>query len=369
MADIYTASDEEIAHMSEPPVEETDKEDSTKPEAVEDTTTAAEPAEPNEPTEESSEEPSEEPAKEPTEEPKESDTENSDSEKVDNSKDFDITKPKEESNNQEIDYKDFYDKVMAPIKANGHTIQLKNQEEVIKLIQQGANYTKKMQELAPYRKAALMLKDNDLLDEDKLSFLIDLQKGDSAAVSKFLKDKNIDPLDIDTELANNYKAGTHKISNEYIKFKDAFDALSSTEEGQATVRIFDTFDEPSQRKLIEQPELMQMLHEQVQAGFYKTVCDEVARQKMLGNIPASMSFLEAYEKVGVPLLQSQLAERQTKPIASQARITPSSYTNSKQAKSANPTRISNSKTTTTSAPNYLAMSDEEFEKQFGNIRY
>ena len=350
MANIYTASDEEIAHMSEPPVEETAKENTTEPEAVEDTTATAEPTE------------------ETPVETKESDTENSESEKVDNTEESDITEPKEESDNQEVDYKDFYDKVMAPIKANGHTIQLKNQEEVIKLIQQGANYTKKMQELAPYRKAALMLKDNDLLDEDKLSFLIDLQKGDSAAVSKFLKDRNIDPLDIDTEKASEYKAGTNKISNEYVRFKDAYDSLSSTEEGQATVKLFDTFDEPSQRKLIEQPELMQMLHEQVQAGFYKTVCDEVARQKMLGTIPANMSFLEAYEKVGVPLLQSQLAERQTKPIASQARITPSSYTNSKQAKSANPTRISNSKSTT-STPNYLAMSDEEFEKQFGNIKY
>lgn len=354
MANIYTASDEEIARMSEPPVVESAEENTTEPEAVEDTTATVEPT--AEPTEESSEE------------TKESDTENSESEKVDNTEESDITEPKEESDNQEVDYKDFFDKVMAPIKANGHTIQLKNQEEVVKLIQQGANYTKKMQELAPYRKVALMLKDNNLLDEDKLSFLIDLQKGDSAAVSKFLKDRSIDPLDIDTEKADEYRAGLNKVSDGYVKFKDAYDSLLSTDEGKTTVKLFDSYDEPSQQKLIEQPELMQMLHEQVQVGFYQTVCDEVAHQKMLGNIPANMSFLEAYEKVGVPLLQSQLAERQTKPIASQARITPSSYTNSKQAKSANPTRISNSKPTT-STPNYLAMSDEEFEKQFGNIKY
>ena len=141
MANIYTASDEEIAHMSEPPVEETANENTTEPEAVEDTTATADPTEDT------------------SVETKEPDTENSESEKVDNTEESDITEPKEESDNQEVDYKDFYDKVMAPIKANGHTIQLKNQEEVIKLIQQGANYTKKMQELAPYRKAALMLKD------------------------------------------------------------------------------------------------------------------------------------------------------------------------------------------------------------------
>ena len=111
-----------------------------------------------------------------------------------------------------------------------------------------------------------------------------------------------------------------------------------------------------------------MLHEQVQAGFYQTVCDEITRQKMLGTIPANMSFLDAYERVGTPMLQSQLAEHQNKPITSQPRVAPTGYANSRQAKSANPTKISNSKETSTT-PNYLSMSDEEFEKQFGNIRY
>lgn len=347
MTDIYTASDEEIAKMSELPEQEDSASSGSESEDTQ--TEATESVASDENT------------------PESTDSEDN-SENVDNQKDSDIKENNQEPSNEEIDYKGFYDTVMAPIKANGHTIQLKSQDEVVKLIQQGANYTKKMQELAPYRKAALMLKDNDLLDENKLSFLIDLQKGDSAAVSKFLKDNNIDPLDIDTDKANEYKPGTHLVSDSYIKFKDAYENLCSTEQGSTTAKMFDSYDEQSQHKLIERPELMQMLHEQVQAGFYQTVCDEITRQKMLGTIPANMSFLDAYERVGTPMLQSQLAEHQNKPITSQPRVAPTGYANSRQAKSANPTKISNSKVTSTT-PNYLSMSDEEFEKQFGNIHY
>src|SRR5574344_1636015 len=46
------------------------------------------------------------------------------------------------------DYKAFHDQVMAPFQANGKTIQLRSVDEAIQLMQQGANYTRKMQAIA-----------------------------------------------------------------------------------------------------------------------------------------------------------------------------------------------------------------------------
>ncbi len=68
------------------------------------------------------------------------------------------------------DYKALYEKVMAPLKANGKTIDIKSPEELIQLAQMGANYTRKMQAIAPHRKVLLMLENNGLLDEGKLCF-------------------------------------------------------------------------------------------------------------------------------------------------------------------------------------------------------
>lgn len=52
-------------------------------------------------------------------------------------------------------------------------MQVNSVDEAIQLMQMGANYTRKMQELQPHRKTLLMLENNGLLDEGKLSFLID----------------------------------------------------------------------------------------------------------------------------------------------------------------------------------------------------
>ena len=61
-----------------------------------------------------------------------------------------------------------YNKIMAPFKANGKMIELRSPEEAVSLMQMGANYTRKMQELQPHRKTLLMLQDNNLLDAEKL---------------------------------------------------------------------------------------------------------------------------------------------------------------------------------------------------------
>ena len=106
MTDIYTASDEEIAKMSELPEQE-ESNASSGSESEDTQTEVTESVASDEKTPES--------------------TDSGDnSENVDNQKDSDIKENNQEPSNEEIDYKGFYDTVMAPIKANGHTIQLKS---------------------------------------------------------------------------------------------------------------------------------------------------------------------------------------------------------------------------------------------------
>lgn len=77
----------------------------------------------------------------------------------------DATESQDESPKEEVepDYKSFYNTVMAPFKANGKEIKLQNAQEAIQLMQQGANYTRKMQSIAPYRKLISTLEDNGLI--------------------------------------------------------------------------------------------------------------------------------------------------------------------------------------------------------------
>lgn len=199
----------------------------------------------------------------------------------------------------EVDYKAGYEQIMAPFKANGKTMQVKSVEEAIQLMQMGANYTRKMQELQPHRKTLLMLENNGLLDEGKLSFLIDLDKKNPEAIKKLLQDANINPLDVDMDKESTYQEGNHKVSDEEAQFRLVLDELNSNPVGRETLQtINSTWDQASKEVLWKQPEVMNTIQQQRENGVYARITAEIDRRRTLGVIQVGVPFLEAYRVVG-----------------------------------------------------------------------
>lgn len=198
-----------------------------------------------------------------------------------------------------VDHKAFFEQVMAPFKANGKTIKLNSPEEVIQLMQMGANYARKMNAIQPHRKVLTMLENNGLLDENRLSYLIDLDKKNPEAIKKLIKDSGIDPLGIDTETETNYLEGNHKVTDAEVHFRANLDELSSTPTGKETLQAINTtWDETSKEVLWEEPSLMPIIHSQRETGIYDRIVNEMDRQKMLGKITPDTPFLKAYKDIG-----------------------------------------------------------------------
>ena len=278
-----------------------------------------------------------------------------------------------------VDYKAFYEKVMAPFTANGKTIQLNSPEEAIQLQQMGANYTRKMQDIAPYRKVLLMLENNQLLDEDKLSYLIDLDKKNPEAIKKLVKDAGIDPIDIDIEEESTYRTGNHRVSDEEAAFRGVLDELGSNPNGKETLQLINTqWDQASKEVLWTQPEVMQVIHEQRSNGIYDRIATEIERQRTLGMIPPQVPFLQAYKKIGDDLAQAgafndlvhqtpapvQQPQPPAAPVAKRVASPKSPVANGDKASAASPTRSTPRKAATIVNP--LSLPDDEFEKQFAN---
>lgn len=275
------------------------------------------------------------------------------------------------------DYKAFYEKVMAPLKANGKTIELRNPEEAIQLMQMGANYTRKMQALAPHRKMLLMLENNGLLDEGKLSYLIDLDKKNPAAIKKLIKDAGLDPLEIDLDdpQAKPYLEGNHRVSDEEASFRTVLDELSSNPEGKVTLQVIHTqWDQASKEVLWKQPDVMSLIHQQRENGIYDRITTELERQRSLGQIPPNVPFLHAYKAIGDQLaaaggfddlVNSATPQPQqpapATPVATTVAKPKPAATNSDKVSAASPTRSTPRKAETT--PNPLALPDDEFMKQ------
>lgn len=395
-SDILAMSDDEILNMSVPPSEEVEQDTQNTPE--EDVTTEQEEVVTTQSEETTT-----------TDEPEEDNSEQSEvdedaaknltSDKVDDKVDANevdsngkpITKaaPATEDSGQskseedkqseglpaDFDYKAGYERLMAPFKANGKMITPQSPEEAISLMQMGANYTRKMQALQPYRKVMLMLENNGLMDEDKLSYLIDLDKKNPEAIRKLLKDSGTDPLDIDMEGEINYQKGNHRVSDTEAAFATELDDLKSTPEGQATLGVISqTWDEASKNALFENRGLLQTIQSQRENGIYDIITNEINRLQMLGQIPAGTPFIQAYNYVGDALAkQGAFNHLASKPVEPKPEVTAQraavatrvvkpkpTVTHSEQASAASPSRAAPKKVERFINP--LAMSDEEFAK-------
>lgn len=274
-------------------------------------------------------------------------------------------KPPTQVTDEGFDYKAAYQALMAPLKANGKTIELKTPDELKQLAQMGANYTKKMQALQPHRKVLMMLENNGLLDEGKLSYLIDLDKKNPEAIKKLIKDAGINPLDIDTDAESQYQQGNHRVTDAEAAFTTQLEDLKSSPDGIQTIQTINTWDQASKDVLWTNPALMATIHSQRENGIYNAIASEIDRRRTLGIIPTEVPFLHAYKAVGDELNASGAFNKlgsSHKPVATRTATPKATVANNDKASAAAPSR--SSPKVTKPFVNPLAMSDDQFMKEF-----
>lgn len=197
-----------------------------------------------------------------------------------------------------IDYKSEYERLMAPFKANGRDIQVKSVEDAVSLMQMGANYNKKMAALKPNLKLLKMLENSGLLSEEKLSYLIDLDKKNPAAISKLVKDSGLDPLDIDTEKAGGYKPNTYTVDDRELALDSVLEEILDTPSYNRTLDVVtNKWDAPSKRVVAENPQLLKVINSHIDMGIYDLISKEVESERLFGRL-SGISDLEAYRQVG-----------------------------------------------------------------------
>ena len=276
-------------------------------------------------------------------------------------------------NTGSVDYQKAYGAIMAPFKANGKMMQVKSPEEAIQLMQMGANYTRKMQELQPQRKTLLLLENNGLLDEGKLSYLIDLSKGNPEAIKKLIKESNFDVLNTDFDKESTYQGGNHTVTDEEVNFRTTLDELNSNPVGKETLSIISsTWDQASKEVLWSNPEVMVTINAQRESGIYGRIVAEIDRRRTFGQIQPGTPFLHAYKAVGDDLQNSGAFADLVKPAPAQQAPAPAAQPLAVKAALPKPTgadpRVAAAAVHHT-APvkvdtsiNPLAMSDEDFLK-------
>jgi len=282
---------------------------------------------------------------------------------------------KQTNDSSEVNFKDEHAKLLAPFRANNKDMQVRSVEEARTLMQMGANYNKKMAGLKPNLKLIKMLDNNNLLDEAKLSFLIDLDKKEPEAVKKFIKDSGVNLDEIDLESDHSYKSNTYSVDDKEIELDGVIDDIKDTQSFNQTIDVISNkWDESSKKVLVEQPNIIKIINEHVSTGVYDRITQTVDRERMLGHLEG-VSDLDAYMQIGDSINDAggfnnmnnsgANTEITNKPTPKPKKTVDPKIRDRKKAASATKTASSKSKGNADFNP--LALSDEEFEKAAGSM--
>jgi len=188
------------------------------------------------------------------------------------------------------------------IKANGMDFEF-TVEELEKLAPKALDYTKKMQEIAPWRKTISALKESGLGEND-VNLMIDVLKGDKHAMEEVLKRTKVDPLDLDTEAKNEYTPNSYGKDEATLAIEDVVKSISSDVEYATTVKVVDElWDSQSRQSMAQDPEMIRGLHEDIKNGVYSKVAPLAEKMKALDG--GNRSDLEYYMEAGKRYFESQ----------------------------------------------------------------
>jgi hypothetical protein len=203
-----------------------------------------------------------------------------------------------EAKSEDVDYEREYNRIMAPFRAAKREIKPKTPDDLRRLAQMGADYSRKMEAMKPYQRVVQTLKKNGLLDIEKVNFLIDLDQKNPEAIKKFLKDNEIDPIAMDLEEDTDYKPTDHMIGDQEMELDTVLDDIRDTPAFARTVKtITEDWDKASRQVLMDNPSVISDINSHISNGQFDQVVDQVTNERAFGRLNG-LSDLEAYKQVG-----------------------------------------------------------------------
>ena len=270
----------------------------------------------------------------------------------------------------EIDYKAAYEKLTKPFKANGREVHIKDVDDAIQLMQMGANYTKKMAALKPNLKLMKLLESNGLMDEEKISFLIDLQAKNPAAISRLVKESGVDPMDLDEDKAKEYTPTVRRVNDQELELDQVLEEIQDSPMYQKTVQVVaHEWDVQSKQVIAQSPQLLKVINQHMESGVFDIIKTELDSERMFGRLNG-VSDLEAYRQIGDRIqerggfnhLGRQGNTETKKPIPPTPKPNVAEDQALKNKKRAASPTVAATTTKTQTDFNPLALSDEEFSK-------
>ena len=266
--------------------------------------------------------------------------------------------------------------VQSKTRANGIDYTFSNKEKLEmfdKIFPQAADYTKKMQAIKPFRKRIDYMEQVNMTDSE-FNFLMDLSKGDKAAITELIKRTGVDTLELDTE-NNNYVAKNYGRDDIELDIKEVVSVIKDDKEYTTTYNVLNSqWDDTSRAEFLKEPKKIAQLHQDVKDGLFDIINPMAQKLKVYdGNTKSDLDYYGiAADQYFANLDRQAAAARQAESArvqreAEQARI---NEVKSKQVQQKTIVKESNKrkaaapsgkKTGTTKVTNYLDDLEENYD--------
>ena len=221
---------------------------------------------------------------------------------------------------EEINYKEFYEKVaLAKFTANGRVVEgFKNPEDLIRAQQMLHSYSDKMKVFKEYKKFLKPLEERGVVaDPEKFNLAMSLLDGDPEAIKKILKEKNIDPMELDLEDIQ-YSPKNRLPSNAQLLIEETYEQAENLGVGDRFNKVISKdWDIPSLQEMVNNPAVRADLLQHLKDGTYDVVQAEIKRMELLDStgILDGMNSVEKYRTAVGRLQQKQVQAPVKKVIA------------------------------------------------------
>lgn len=231
----------------------------------------------------------------------------------------------------------------------------------------GINYTQKTTALKPYRNMIKAMQDNGV-NENDINMLIDIKKGNKEALSKLVKDTNVDPYDLPEDVSN-YQPNEYRQSEQSLEIAETIDALRAEPEFSRTSQVIANLDNQSKEFLSSRPNMIAELHTSIKNGEFDLVAPEAEKLSLLDG--HSKPFLQYYFEAGQKLIQAGKLTIANQTIAQQEpKAQPKQAVNPQVAKAKKAASLPSSRADKKTVIDYLDadgnidMDSEEFNKAY-----
>ena len=225
---------------------------------------------------------------------------------------------------EEPNYKEFYEKVaLAKFTANGREVEgFKNPEDLIRAQQMLHGYSDKMKVFKEYKPFLKALEERKIIgDSDKFNLAMSLLDGDPEAIKKVLKEKNIDPLELDLEDIK-YAPKNMLPSQAQMLIEETYEQAENLGIGDKFNRVISKdWDVQSLQEFVNNGAVRNDLMRHLKDGTYDIVQNEIKRMELLDSTGV-LDGMTSIEKYRAAISRLQQRAPQAKEVATKEPKTP-----------------------------------------------